>query len=539
MPLSTLLRGAVLGLGLLLLAVEVLQPSRRAARAAEAGLAGLAMLNVAFLAFLCADHIRFPLFLELMEGTIWQHFQRAATLQPIYVAPAPGFVPLAYNPLYYVVAIPFSWIFGAGLFTLRLVACLATLGSLLVLYLVARDKTGSAWWGLSAAGLFAAAYRVMDASLDNAHSDSCFLLAALLGCLVIDRSRTRAGELSGIALLAASFWFKQHGALFLIGGLVFLSVRNGVRRCLPHWLLAALLGPAAYLLGGPVAFGPFFHYFTWSVPRGWTEVNVETFRRYFKFVYKSYPVLAWAGASLVLWNALRQRSRLDIWQVLLAFAALSGLMGAFDPGSSDNVFIAMGTWFVLVGVLGLEAAARQSGAVRRYRLHLVALFAAFATLAYDPREVVVSPHARESYADLMGLLRGLDGPVYAPWLGQLPADYELRPAAHWVALEDLIRGPGKDTRNNPLTRGLVKPALNPAGPAYLLTHQPIEDRPELAFLGEHYVLQQDLGERFKPLRLLPKRWDHGWPRYLYRFRVEQGGAAPRVRAAHSRAIALN
>jgi hypothetical protein len=525
MPTSTLLRGAVLGLGLVLLAIEVLLPSRRAARAAEAGLAALSVLNAAFLVFLCLDHMRFPLFLELMEGTIFQHFQRAAAFQPIYTSPAPGFVPLAYNPLYYVVAVPFSWIFGASLGTLRLVASLAAVGSGAVLFWVARRKTGSAWWGLVAAGLFAAAYRVMDASLDNAHSDSCFLLAALLGSLVIDRSRSRAGELSGVALLAASFWFKQHGALFLIGGLAFLTARNGPRRSLPHWLLGAILGPGAYLLAGPTLFGPFFHYFTWQVPRNWTEVNVETFRRYGKFIYRSYPVLAWAGCCLVLWNALWQRKRVDIWQVQLVFATLSGLMGAFDPGSSDNVFIAMGTWFVLVGVLGLETAAGLSAAIRRYRLHLVALFTAFAALTYDPREVMVSPRARESYQDLIGLLRGLDGPVYAPWLGQLPTDYQLRPAVHWVALDDLLRGPGRDTRDQPLTRRLVAPALDPGGPAYLLTHQPLEDRPEIAFLSERYVLQQDMGERFKALRLLPKRWDHGWPRYLYRFK--QGGAAPR------------
>src|SRR4029453_408064 len=156
MPIPTLLRAAVQGLGALRLAVEVLQPSRRAGRTAEAGLAALSLLNIAFLVFLFADHLRFPLFLELMEGTIWQHLQRAAALQPIYVDPAPGFVPLVYNPLYYVVAVPFSWIFGANLFTLRLVASLAALGCALVLYRVVRGRTGSAWWGLSAGGGFAA-----------------------------------------------------------------------------------------------------------------------------------------------------------------------------------------------------------------------------------------------------------------------------------------------------------------------------------------------------------------------------------------------
>ena len=42
----------------------------------------------------------------------------------------------------------------------------------------------------------------------------------------------------------------------------------------------------------------------------------------------------------------------------------------------------------------------------------------------------------------------------------------------------------------------------------------------LAFLTDDYVLACDLGDRFAPLRVLPKRYDHGWPRYRYRNRSE-------------------
>jgi hypothetical protein len=37
---------------------------------------------------------------------------------------------------------------------------------------------------------------------------------------------------------------------------------------------------------------------------------------------------------------------------------------------------------------------------------------------------------------------------------------------------------------------------------------------------DDYVLACDLGDRFAPLRVLPKRYDHGWPRYRYRNRSE-------------------
>ena len=64
---------------------------------------------------------------------------------------------------------------------------------------------------------------------------------------------------------------------------------------------------------------------------------------------------------------------------------------------------------------------------------------------------------------------------------------------------------------------LLDPTLHPAGPAYVLTNYPLDYFLFLAFLSDYYVLETDYGDRFEPLRGLPKRFDHGFPRYLYRF----------------------
>ncbi|MBI5961158.1 MAG: hypothetical protein HY866_20645, partial [Chloroflexi bacterium] len=118
----------------------------------------------------------------------------------------------------------------------------------------------------------------------------------------------------------------------------------------------------------------------------------------------------------------------------------------------------------------------------------------------------------------------LDGPVYAPWQSYVD-DFEFYPTPGWVALEDMIRGPGIDTRNHPNTRKLLAPAIAPEGPAYVLTNYPLRGWPWIAFLLDYYVLETDFGDRFEALRAVPHHWDTGYPRYLYRYDPEKAQKA--------------
>jgi hypothetical protein len=507
----------VFGAGLVLIGFIFLRRRDGSKSIAWWALGGFLCLNIGFVIYLWFNHIQFPLNLDLMEGTILQEFQRAASLQAVYPEPTPGYVPLAYNPLYYFLAVPFSWIFGVNLFTLRFAAILGMVGSGVILYLVVREKTNSIWWGFAAVGLFAGAYRVMDTYLDSAHSDSWLLFSALLGSYLIDRNKSRASSLIGVLVLVSAFWFKQHGALFAIGGLLYLTRRDGIKGSLVYWLTAIVTGPILYIFAGPTLFGPYFHYFTWEVPRRWSSFGLHTLRRYFGFIALSYPILALSGGLTVLWKLVKDTKKLSIWDVQFVFALLTGFMGSLDAGSSHNIYIPMGMWFILLGSIGLWEFSRKRETLKRLEVHVLALFVTFAFFIYNPSTVIVSPRAGASYAEFINVLKKLDGAVYAPSLGQLQKDYAFYPAVHWAALEDMIRKPGFDTRNHPNTRRLLDPVIHPKGPAYIFANYPLDEYSWIAFLGDYYVLEKDFQAQFKPLRVLPKRWDHGWPRYLYRY----------------------
>lgn len=224
-------------------------------------LAALALVLIIALAAVCYNHVRFPGYIETMEGVVLQHVQQIVHRQPVYPAVTPAYVPLAYTPGFYYLSAPFVGLFGPSVALLRIIAILGLIVSALVIWMAVRRLTGSAWWALMAVGFFAAAYRVMDSALDNAHADSWLLATALAGTEIIDRATTRRGRLFGMLLLVLAFWFKQHGALFAFGGVLYLTWKFGVRRALPYWTLA-ILGGSLVSRGGEVALRaglPLFH----------------------------------------------------------------------------------------------------------------------------------------------------------------------------------------------------------------------------------------------------------------------------------------
>lgn len=476
-----------------------------------------AVAAIGFMIFLWFNHITFPLNLDLMEGTILQHVKQVASSQFIYSDPTPAFVPFAYNPLYYVLSIPFVKLLGLSVPVLRLVAILAMFGIGAMIFVVVKEATTSNWWAIIAVGLFAIAYRAMDSNLDNAHADGWFVFSALVGTYVISKNRSYIYNLLGVAILVASFWFKQHGVIFVFGGLAYLLWRDGWVRSIGYGLVAALLGGVGYLFVGPVLFGPEFQYFTYQVPRQWSEVTILTFLRYIRHILLNYPILAFFSALDTVWRVRSKYLRPTIWHFQFIAALLTGVMGSLDPGSANNVYIPMGVLFIIMGTIGIYEVTKHVPVVKRHSLQDLAFITCFAVFMYAPATEIVSSQVGQVYQDFISTLKGLNGQVYGPYLGQLQADYTLVPGAHWVALEDMVRGPGRDEQNHPTTRALLSSVIQPDKPAYIISPNRLETDPLIGFLTQYYVLDTDFGERFKALSELPGRFSHGWPEYLYRY----------------------
>lgn len=494
----------------------------------------VALANIVLFCIVAANHLRFPLNLEAMETTVLEHVHRAMTGLPIYTEPTAGFAPLAYTPLYYYLCAFFAQFLGLGLTTLREVTLLGTAGSAVMLYLITVRETRSKWCGLMTLGLFAASYQALDCYYDVAHRDTWLLFLILAGCYLIGYSKSRLRDAVGMLLLVAGFWMKQQGSIFVAGGLGFLLWRDlhNQAKWYQSWLslLTTLaFGPLLYILFPTQFAGEAFHYFTWSVPYRWTGLTTEEIRAFAELVATRFAVpAALAGAGLQL--SLERGRPLGIWIFFLPIAFLSAVMATCTAGSNMNVFIPFAVWLMLSAVLTLPKLTRVLG---QSYFPAIALTLAFLALVYDPTKVMVSERqANAAYVDLVQYLQHLDGPVYAPWVGQLPSGATLQTAAHWVPLEDIERGPHATRADAEFVRKILNPVLNPhVAKAYLLHNERLKTDPLLGYIADSYVLEQDLGNRFKALDCLPRRYTGFWPRYLYRYDPQ---AALRLSAARKR-----
>lgn len=488
-------------------------------------LAAYALVQVVCFASLVVNHAGFPLNLEPMETALLAHVQRLQQGLPLYPPPSSDFVALAYNPLYYYICWPLALILKPSLLAMRLTTVVGTAGIAGVIFATLHQRTTSVWWGWMGVGLFLASYGMTDGYLDSAHADTWMLWAILLGCYGLDSNRQGRWRLLSTLAFVIAFWLKQQGGLFLAGGLVYITWRWGMRRSLPCWLLALALGPLAYW-GLPYLLpdrwlGPAFHYFTWDVPRTWPEIHRYAPYRLLSVSLRGYGPLALFALGNAGITLLRSRNYANVWVFLFPVVLLSTLLGALDPTSLKNIFLPLGAWFILVGLLGLRQWSHRWGLQRRWQLRVGVLALSFTLLAYNPSTFWVPETAGPAYDDFVAQLEQLQAPVFAPWLTPLPDQrYTFQPAVHAGALSDLVRGARRgDT--TPHQKILLRSLLTSEQPTYILQMSPtpnLADDDLLGFLSDRYELVSDWGDRFRALSSQSHGTPGMWPRYLFRSR---------------------
>jgi hypothetical protein len=197
----------------------------RAARLAAA-LAGLVAIGVYL--FVALSRLGYPFAVDSLEGNSLVEVHRILAGQSLYPAPAAGYVPDGYTPLYFYVAAAAARVLGVSYLPLRLVSLLSSLACFALLARLVQRETGSIAAGTGAAGVFAATYFFTGAWFDTARVDSLFLALSIGGLYAARRMRGTGGAVAAGVLLAAAALTKQTG--LAEGVVVIAALLTGPRR---------------------------------------------------------------------------------------------------------------------------------------------------------------------------------------------------------------------------------------------------------------------------------------------------------------------
>ncbi len=425
----------------------------RAVRLAAA-LLGLAAIVTYLVTALMRLPYPFPL--EYLESNSLVEVQRMLSGRPLYAAPAVGYVPDGYPPLYFAASATAASVLGLSYLPLRLVSLVSSLVCFAVLGRLVQRETASATAGSAAAGLLAATYFVTHTWFDVARVDSLFIALSVAALYTARQLRRTRGAVATGLLLAAAFLTKQNGLAEGIAVLTALAFGPRRRLVWPAALTyGAVLGISTLALGR--ASHGWYVYYVFVLMTQHT-LNDAAFGQF--WTAHLLPVLGIACCALVLgvrriplvllaggvalvvesYTSLVHSGGAvnDLLPAYLALALLAGLAMGDHPGA----LVSSGADRLARG----RVANWRPGQLRRWVTAGVAalVLAQLAVLVngFHPGRAIPTDTDRAVGARLVAGMRAFGGAIAVPSDPGLGLLAGLPAVAHQGATDDLLRASG-------------------------------------------------------------------------------------------------
>ena len=364
--------------------------------------------------------IGYPFENEWLEGGTLLHVKQILDGHGLYVEPTYSFVAYPYGPVYFYISAALSAIFGLGFVPLRLVSYLASAGTVFLIGLLVRKRTGRLDAAIIAAGLYAATYRLSGEWFEIAKIDSLFLFffvaaAYLLGTTSSSRSQIAAG-----VLLALSCLTKQTLAV-LAAPLMFWVLIDDWRRGLRVGGVAAavFIGLSSLSM---IASDGWFWYYVVTLPSRHGLFDRPDLWFYFRFwwddVLRPLPIASFlALVYSITMLAKRESRRTDLFAFsLLAGALLVSWIGRLNVGYANVLMPAYAGLAIFLGQ-GIGRLMNETSA-HRSRLRPIGVAAVLllvtiqlVLLRFDPRECLPTRADRLAGHELVARIAEMPGEV--------------------------------------------------------------------------------------------------------------------------------
>ena len=498
---------------------------------------GLALVAIASYVMLGWKRLHYPLELDCIEGVILDHVVRLAHGQPIYVAPSLEFIPLAYMPLFVTVSSFLARIWAPALWEPRLVSFVS---SLLVTGLIAGvvlAETRRATMAVAGAGIYAMGYGFVGGSYDIARPDSFMLLLAFSGLAVLRATRGIPGAIVSALLLSLAFFAKQHAMLFAWGAVLHLLVTDR-RRAVP-FMIALVVGTSGVYWLISMWLGPWFRFYTYEVPKGWSEFSHGRLVAYLgdglfgQMAAMSIPCVLALGSGERPW---RSPSGLWMWTGLAGLG--TGVLATLDPWAYRHVFTPTIVALAILGPISLDRLARQleagtsAGRGLGTAVAYWVLALQFLPLLYPVRSQMPRPGASEAHAELLARVKALPGPVMIPYHPFFAWQAGEHSGLDMIALDDIGRAHGNSyLRRDPhALERMFAPLRSGPGRPSLVTDLPLDRMgPLWVAIAPGYALRESFPEEFSNT-LRPVTGNRRTPTYVY-VPVESAAADSAVTAS--------
>ena len=377
-------------------------------------LAVVAVFYIALFVYVALSRIGYPFELEWMEGGSVEHVDRIMQGKEIYTPPSIEFIPYIYTPLYYYVSIPLAETLGVSLLPLRIVSLASTLALFFVIFLFVKKETASWYFGLIAAGLFAATYRIGGAWFDLARVDMLHLLLLMIAFYLLRFNKTPLAYVIAAVVAGLSFLTKQTAAMIFLPVGIYLLIKERKISWYFNIIFALIVIATTSYYTSTTDGWYYFWNFVLPADHRWTKKVFILFWTYDLIRPFSIAILL----TLAFMGYLKKRDGERFWFYFSFFVGVifTSWFARLHYGGYANVLIPVYLLLSVVAVLGLKEVLDHADDFNKKAavvviLNLSILFQ-FIALLYSPRNQIPTKADEQAGWELVEKLKSFDGDCY-------------------------------------------------------------------------------------------------------------------------------
>lgn len=408
-----------------------------------------AIAYIALMLYVTLSRIAYPFELEWMEGGSVEQLDLIMQSKQIYTPPSINYIPYIYTPMYYWASIPFAKVFGIGLFPMRLVSFLSTLGCLLLTFLIINQLTKDKLLSLTGAGLFAATFNIGGAWFDLARVDMLFMLFYLFAVFILISNRDTKWLLISSLIAFCGFLTKQSAMFLFFPVSVYLLIYERKKSWyfnIPFWSLL-ILSTVYFSMSSDGWY--YFWNFTLPADHRWTK---KVF-----ILFWTFDIIRPLGVSLAFiimifltkkWK--ENKNNLLLYLSIIIGAVICSYSSRLHYGGYANVLIpiyAILSIFMPLGVkyvLGMFS--EESNKIIHILVYTLLIFQ-FITLLYSPGKMIPTKADEKAGWELVNTIKSFKGDVYVPGNIYFSRVAGKKQFSHGLLLWDLMQSTTKYSKS--------------------------------------------------------------------------------------------